>query len=403
MDRERTWKYSRTARNYNTTSDESSDSSDSEGNAERENPDVTMDPDQLAALLNTLGMALGRVADNNEAMRVLLAQQQHQQQQQQQQPPQPQPQAAPEPKIDSKTFPELKLTGSEAEKMSQFIAWDKGVRNTLIAIDAMNRLPVQRVAHAILASFRDEAARQASAINGNNYANIDDLLDALQTLFCGAAIRQKSYNLFSEAKQESNEDLNTYWTRLQSLWLRAFEEADRSEAQLIRTFVGGLRNQKLVEKLITRDAGLPQNYVQLREVALQIAGQLETVELMRAGKKPNWNPAAGGGGIRGGPVPMEVGAAGRVPRGNGGNAGGRRGAVATVNPGGTQPRLEKDQCRRCKKKGHWAKDCPNRDKPARGFVGNVEREELVDGTQEDEGDEWADTPYLQSDDEAGNA
>ena len=77
--------------------------------------------------------------------------------------------------------------------------------------------------------------------------------------------------------------------------------------------------------------------------------------------------------------------------------------MATINPGGTQPRLEKDQCRRCKKKGHWAKDCPNRGKPARGFVGNVEREELVDGTQEDEGDEWADTPYLQSDDEAGNA
>ena len=116
MDRERTWKYSRTARNYNTTSDESSDSSDSEGNAERENPDVTMDPDQLAALLNTLGMALGRVADNNEAMRVLLAQQQHQQQQQQQQPPQPQPQAAPEPKIDSKTDLEsLKMTNLRFE------------------------------------------------------------------------------------------------------------------------------------------------------------------------------------------------------------------------------------------------------------------------------------------------
>lgn len=396
-----------------------------------------MNQEQFNALLQMLNNTMIRLGEGIDLIGAQQREQQHryQQQQEQQQHWQEGQQqqwqnwqeqqrqegagAPREPKLDKGTFPELKMTKdcTEAQKMTRFVAWESGVRNVLVATDALNRIAhFPRIAGAIIGSFSDEAAELATNVSANDYANIDALMTALQELFCGAAVREKSYNLFHEAKQDAKEDLNAYWTRVQFLWLRAFEQADRSQSQLIRTFIAGLFNKKLQNRLVLREGGLPQDYVEIRTVALQVAGQMETADLMAAGKKTNWTPGGGGGG-RGGPVPMDVGAAARgghggAPRGGFGRGQGAGRGRGGANPG-RGPRDDRNQCRKCGQQGHWQRQCPEnrRDKNAAGGgVNHVEPEEvLVDGTHSESDEtpedwtpeDWGGVNHLGP--EAGNA
>ena len=148
--------------------------------------------------------------------------------------------------------------------MYAFVAWEFGVRNTLDSLEAVDRMPMAGIAAAILASFRGKALEKATTLTAGDYADVDGLMNALRTLFCGAAMREVSYNLFNAEVQGADEDINTWWSRLELLWLQAFEAADRSQASLIRRFIEGLRSDKLQEKLVTRENGLPQDYHEVR-------------------------------------------------------------------------------------------------------------------------------------------
>ena len=226
-------------------------------------------------------------------------------------------------------------------------------------------------------------------------------------------MREKSYNLFNAGLQEVDEDINTWWARLQALWLQAFQEADRSVASLIRRFIEGLRNQKLQERLVTREEGLPNNYAEVRELAIRISGQLDTAAMLKKDKKAgNWRPTGGPvGGGRG--TPMDIGA---TNRGNGKKNGGVHNVNAGNNQGkqqesqaGRQP-VNKDQCLRCKGFGHWKNECPNnRRKGARGGGGSVNNvsfgpaEEEEEEEDSDDSKDWVGCAALSSGNSKGQA
>ena len=374
-DRSRIWeKYlqrrSATSSDSDTESDPTETSTDSTS-PEAENDTVTkMDPDALRMLTELMQHIR---ASQDEITNIARRQQEQQQQfmehmanRPQQQPQQPPPQAAapggaqgaqalPEPKLTANTYPELNLDGAnEATKINNFAAWERGVRNTTTALDAEARMPFQRIAAAILSSFRGTTALQAIDLAGDQFANMNGLMNTLRTLFCGAATQERSYNLFIEASQRADEDLTTWWSRLQNLWNRGFNEP-RPVNTLIRAFVDNLADKKVQEKLITREAGIPNDYQELKQIALEIAGREDTLRIVRKARGQGHRiPVVDRG------TPMEIGAVAKGKRGDG------KVAVNNANPGPGRRRVEPDQCLKCHKKGHWKKDCPDKDKGKNG-------------------------------------
>ena len=266
MSREDRWRNARTARDYSTTSEDGSISSDGnnsdtceEGNGYNAEE---MNQEQVRDLFAALTEAV-RVSNANQAVLTNMFQNQTAFFEQEAERTRLFRQQQRRLKLDASSFPPFEDSGTEEKKMSAFIAWEKGVRNTLTALGAVERMPFPAIAAAILASFRGSALEKATTLNADDYENTDALFDALRTLFCGAAMREKSYNLFNSGSQEPDEDINTWWSRLQALWLQAFQEADRSVASLIRRFIEGLRNQKLQDRLVTREEGLPNNYAEV--------------------------------------------------------------------------------------------------------------------------------------------
>ena len=291
--------------------------------------------------------------------------------------------------MDSKTFPPFTDEGDEATKMSNFIAWEKGVRNTLIALNAENLLPMPQILAAILASFRERALEKSSRLDVNNYADVNALMQALRALFCGAAIQEKSYNLFMEAKQETTEDINTFHCRVQALWMRAFNDGDRSEADLRRVFLFGLRHRKLREHILLRDAGPPQDYEMLLQVALQIQGRLDTVELLNKGTRPgHLNRGGQLGGGQDQATPMDIG---NVNRGKKEVKGRNVNNVDKKNPEKKPPRahVAKNQCQKCFGFGHWKGECPSKKQnPGGGTVNHVESQNDSVNSPDEEESDW---------------
>ena len=87
-------------------------------------------------------------------------------------------------------------------------------------------MPMIAISAAVLLGFQGKALEKVTALNAADYADVNGLMTGLRTLFCGVAMREVSYNLFNTTEQEDHKDVNTWWTRIQSLWLQAFEEAD---------------------------------------------------------------------------------------------------------------------------------------------------------------------------------
>ena len=416
MSREDRWRNARAARDYSTTSEDGSISSDGnnsdiceEGNGYNAED---MNQEQVRDLFAALTEAV-RVSNANQAVLTNMFQNQTAFFEQEAERTRLFRQQQRRLKLDASSFPPFEDSGTEEKKMSAFIAWEKGVRNTLTALGAVERMPFPAIAAAILASFRGSALEKATTLNADDYENTDALFNALRTLFCGAAMREKSYNLFNSDNQEPDEDINTWWSRLQALWLQAFQEADRSVASLIRRFIEGLRNQKLQDRLVTREEGLPNNYAEVRELAIRISGQLDTAAMLKKDRKAgNWRPAgtpAGGG--RG--TPMDIGAANR---GNGRKNGGVHNVNAGRNQGKTpesqdgRPPVNKDQCHRCKGFGHWRNECPNnRRRAPRGGGGSVNNvgsgpaEEEEDEEDSDDSEDWVGCAALSSGNSKGQA
>ena len=318
-------------------------------------------------------------------------------------------------KLDSNTFPPYEDKGTEAEKMTAFIAWETGVRHTLNACEAEERMAFGQIASAILASFRGKALEKATTVNIADYLTLNQFMQGLRTLFCGAAQREVAYNLFFEGNQSEGEDINTFSSRLHGLWLQAFDQANRSVQTLIRQFIQGLRSHKLQDKILTREGGPPNNYQEVRELAVAMQGQLDTMDSIRRdrkaknpnAKKPPFNP---GGGNRGGPTPMEVNSvAGGKGKKNGGgvhNVNSKNGGTSggNGNQGGQRQPYDKNKCLNCGGRGHWKDACPTPKKGTGRPVGNVNNVEADDSDPEDEddADDFVGCAEL-GNDKAGNA
>ena len=408
MSRQDRWRAARDARNYSTASEED-DSVSSDGDqsdfSEEGNQENNMDPQGLGQIFAALTEAV-QVGNANNAVLINILNQQHEFQQQQAERAEEFRQQQRRLRLDATAFPPFDDSGTEAQKMRAFIAWEKGVRNTLQSLDAVNRMPMAAISAAVLSAFRGKALEKVTTLSAADYADVNGLMTGLRTLFCGAAMREVSYNLFNTTEQEDHEDVNTWWTRIQSLWLQAFEEADRSLASLIRRFIEGLRDHELQKRLVTRENGLPNNYEEIRDLALQISGQLDTAKMLKKDKRAgNFKLPQGRG------TPMDTNAVNQGGKKNGGMAGMASGNDKPAGNQGGRPKVEKNQCHRCKGYGHWKNECPNKKKGFRnggnGSVGHVEpgeeEESGEEDADEDDSNDWVGCAELSSGNSKGQA
>ena len=165
-DRERLWRNTRDARDYTTTDEDSQESDDSTGGnpGERGNAnDGGMEG--IAQILARLTDAITVGNRNNEVLMTML----HEQQQARVQEAERHNEFRERQrwvKLDVSTFPPYEDKGTEAQKMAAFVAWEQGVRNALVALEAEDRgMPINTISAAILASFRDKALEKATTLH----------------------------------------------------------------------------------------------------------------------------------------------------------------------------------------------------------------------------------------------
>ena len=296
----------------------------------------------------------------------------------------------PEPKLTSNTFAELNLDSlDEAAKLNMFAAWEGGVRNTATALDAEARMPFARIAACILSSLRGNTALQVIDMRGNQFNDMNQLMNDLRALLCGAATRERSYNLFTEARQCANEDIAMWWSRLLCLWNRGFIEP-RPVPTLIRAFVENLADKRVQEKLITREQGIPDNYAELKTLTLEISGKEDTLRLVRKARGQGHRIPL----VEDKVVPMDCNAAAKGRRGGGAKvAVNNTNAGANTGRGAGRKRVDPDQCLKCHKKGHWKKDCPEKDKGKKVFLvtgaDEPQDQHVYQPDDSDDEDDWA--------------
>ena len=341
---------------------------EAEGNAQRDNMDAGSLQEIIGNLTRTLNLVVG---NQQQIIQCMNEQRIFQSQQNEATATYREQQAARQKyvKLDSSTFPTYEDKGNVEQKLTAFAAWEVGVRHTLNANDAENLMGLNPVMSAIIASFRGEPLKKAGTLKIADFKTLDEFMEGLRSLFCGAAVREVAYNLFNAARQGNDDDINTWWSHVHGLWLQGFAAESRAVSTLIRQFVHGLKSLKLAKMMLGDPRGLPEDYEAVRLRAIESQGQIELMEAVvkeRQGKNPQaappyrqpLRPRGGGGGI-----PMDVNAAGRG-RGKP-NAGG---VFATNPPGAEKPparrRPQKDQCLNCGGKGHWRDECPSPKKPA---------------------------------------
>ena len=183
MNREERWRNARATRDYSTTSEDRSISSDGnnsdigeEGNGY--NAEGNMNQDQMRDLFAALTEAV-QIGNANHAVLTQMFQSQTQFFKQEAERTRQFRQQQRRVKLDASSFLPFEDSGTEEKKMSAFIAWEKGVRNTLTALGAVDRMPFPAIAAAILASFHGSALEKATTLNADDYENTDALFDAL--------------------------------------------------------------------------------------------------------------------------------------------------------------------------------------------------------------------------------
>lgn len=205
-----------------------------------------------------------------------------------------------------------KLAVFSSGDSTEWLQWRAGYANIR---DLNNWNAADAVAH-IKAAMSGYAAM---AVQGIDHANPDELLNLYEAKFCTAAASVQARQQFLAAKQEENESITAWHTRVKMLYRRADAAADMERTkELIDRFIFGLSHATVMER--TLDAR-PANMTDALAEAANRAATLATIREM-SGRKAG------------------VGLHSMKPGGNAGN----------------KPAFEK-KCFNCDGPGHVAKEC----------------------------------------------
>ena len=106
---------------------------------------------------------------------------------------------------------------------------------------------------AIMLSLKKAAKELASSITAEDRNNLSyaDLERRLSQIFCPPAESQLLKQEFKQLKQKKTEDISIYLSAKQSLYNRAYGEAERSNEFLVEQTIKGICNQEVQKQLVT--------------------------------------------------------------------------------------------------------------------------------------------------------
>lgn len=295
------------------------------------------------------------------------------------------------------------------DPQSDFDNFEQNVR----VVTAAMQYPFPAVCNAIIGQMRGTAAQMVRDLAGNydQYHDLNEFLDRLRQIFVSPAYREKARAAFESRRQMKNETIIAFHGILRSLWEKSFPVEERQVATLTRQFISGLRNHKIVEKLIDQQ---PETYEAALQEAMRLEGNSEILNMIirrqqgeDSGSLHQQFPSKSGVQSHqnqitnvpsNAPEPMEIGnisyhkQGSNYPHGRGKGRGfhqSQRGRnknqsykphykngsyshqVGSYNHQfnhQTYPQKDnakstsKDECLACGGKGHWAKECPTKRK-----------------------------------------
>ena len=106
---------------------------------------------------------------------------------------------------------------------------------------------------AIMLSLKKAAKELASSITAEDRNNLTyaELERRLSQIFCPPAESQLLKQEFKQLKQKKTEDISIYLSAKQSLYNRAYGEAERSNEFLVEQTIKGICNQEVQKQLVT--------------------------------------------------------------------------------------------------------------------------------------------------------
>ena len=137
---------------------------------------------------------------------------------------------------------------------------------------------VPEVCYAILGQLRGKAADMGRSLVGTerDYADLNAFLLRLRSLFVSPAYQEKARSAFLSRIQQPDESIIAFHGILRSLWEKAYTEAERQEAHLIRQFVAGIQDIRVNERLHLN----PQaDYNATLAEALRLEGTFEVINI----------------------------------------------------------------------------------------------------------------------------
>ena len=172
-------------------------------------------------------------------------------------------------------FSEYSGEGSNPEQ--DYESWEQQTR---FVCGAQGYIFNENLMRAILAQFKGRAALMIRSLGENiaALADLDVFLARIRQIFVSPAYQAKARSAFLRRTQQKKETLIAYHSTMRALWERAFPEAERQEAVLIRQFIAGLQNQKVMEQLHLNE-NIP-NYQDLCDEAIQLEALEGTFEMV---------------------------------------------------------------------------------------------------------------------------
>ena len=199
------------------------------------------------------------------------------------------------PNFNQKTFKDLVLEGSDEEKLDALISWENSVRRICCARNWPDppRVSLENILNCVMAAFNGRTERLTQGVSPAECRSLDDFFTKIQKVCLGSAIGAKAYGMFQKRDQQKGEDINAYHSSLKVLFNMAFTtEARRKESQdsLKNKFLSGLRDFKLVEKLIETKDCTTLSYNDIRDELLTLMGRADikrNLILLRRGGFPD--------------------------------------------------------------------------------------------------------------------